>query len=112
MNAFRVLVAIVSMAGAAVATNVGIINPFGDLLILVLTAALTVIYLQKTANLGYVFAALVVIAGNVFAAMIYRNVSSSFYKAGLIVVGISVVVMVVDLLKRWRHAASASGGHS
>lgn len=111
-KAFRILVAAIGTVGVVSATNVGMINPMGDLLIVVLIAALIVLYLRKVAELGYVLSVLVVILAAVLASVIYQNVPSTFYKSGLIVLGVSAFVMFGDLLMHWRSFARASAGRS
>lgn len=108
----RVIVAFIGFAGVIAATNVGIINPFSDLIILGLIASLVVFYLRKSANLGYVAAGLVVIFAAIFASMVYTNVPSTLYKSGSIVLGVSVLIMTGDLLQHWRGLARASAGRS
>lgn len=108
----RVLIAIIGIAGVVAATNVGIINPLGDLLIVVSIAVMTIMYLRKAAKLGYVVASLVVMLAAILTSMIYQNVPSTLYKSGLIVLGMSALIIVGDFLMYWLGRARTSVKHS
>jgi len=105
---YRVLLAIVATGSVVAASTVGFIDPLADLMIMLSVTVLVIAYLRGVAKLPYLFAVPIMILTTLLSLLIYQSLSTTLYKFGLIMMGISILIMLGDILKFWQRRSRAS----